>query len=118
MRDDNYGNAVRFNSVFRPRKGSFNSTRFDRQAELDPKVHGKRKGEYNFYVTNFPENWKSKDLMEIFPRYGKVKDNTITNKRNRMGWKFAYAIFYDCNLVSSLEKSLDSAWIGSFSNYR
>lgn len=38
----------------------------------------------------------------------------VLEKRNRMGWKYTFARFYECGSVSNLEKKLDNMWIGSF----
>lgn len=72
------------------------------------------KGLCSFCTTNFPEEWSSKDLMEMFSRYGKVKDVMISDKRNNMWWRYAFARFHGVLAKHELEKSLDNVWIESY----
>src|SRR5690242_3648774 len=52
--------------------------------------------------------------MEICSRFGTVKDVMIPEKRTRMGGRYTFARFVDCESIEYMESQLDKLWIGSF----
>lgn len=52
-------------------------------------------------------------MVEVFLRFGNVKDIMIPLKRNIMGWRYAFARFYDCDSGGDLKKNLDNVWIST-----
>lgn len=43
-----------------------------------------------------------------------MKDIMIPIKRNKMGWRYAFACFHGVQLKHELERSIDNIWIGSY----
>jgi RNA recognition motif-containing protein len=88
-----------------------------------PRAYGGKKSDYihnidqistSFYFTNFPEDKKSRDLWEVFAKYGHVVDVYIPFKVDKRGKRFGFVKFKDVLDVEDLSRSLEDVWCGSF----
>lgn len=80
VKDIRHGSKEDPNNMMRPNNGRF--------PRLLQALHGGKERhdakECSFYITNFPESWKSKDLTVVFAKLGNVKDVLAPDKRNKI----------------------------------
>ncbi|PWA86415.1 hypothetical protein CTI12_AA140360 [Artemisia annua] len=88
--------------------------------QLIPHLHQTRtsKQDHNsttitYYFTNFPTNWNSKTMLEVFKWYGQATNIYIAGKRNKMGKRFGFCRF--CGILDPIafEKTLNAICIGT-----
>ncbi|PWA98138.1 hypothetical protein CTI12_AA004310 [Artemisia annua] len=65
-----------------------------------------------FFVTNFPEHFKARDLWRICTQYGNVIDAFIPNRRFKSGYRFGFVRFIKINDVDRLVSNLCTIWVG------
>ncbi|GJU29199.1 RNA-directed DNA polymerase, eukaryota [Tanacetum coccineum] len=66
----------------------------------------------SIFVTNFPENFTSKDLWKVCQDYGTVVDVYIPNCKSKAGKQFAFVRFIKVDNVDRLVGNLCTLWIG------
>ncbi|GJT53905.1 RNA-directed DNA polymerase, eukaryota [Tanacetum coccineum] len=64
----------------------------------------------SIYVTNFPEQFKARDLWRICSQYGTVIDAFIPNKRSKSGYRFGFVCFIRIKEVDILVNNLYTIW--------
>ncbi|CAL0304601.1 unnamed protein product [Lupinus luteus] len=67
----------------------------------------------SFYVTNFPEDFRSSDLWKLFQNMGRIKYVFIPLKRNKSGQRFTFIRFENVPDERKLAQTLDNTWIGN-----
>ncbi|KAK7386319.1 hypothetical protein VNO78_26474 [Psophocarpus tetragonolobus] len=65
----------------------------------------------SFFFTHFPENYKAREMWEIFRRYGEVQEVYIPTKMDRNGRRFGFVRFTDVEDEYLLGVKLDSIFI-------
>ncbi|XVF66422.1 hypothetical protein PTKIN_Ptkin10aG0034200 [Pterospermum kingtungense] len=68
----------------------------------------------NIHFTNFPIGWSAENLCNIFKKYGEILDVHIPAKKNVWGQRYGFVCFTNLKDVTSLIKSLNQIWIGSY----
>nr|GEY59144.1 hypothetical protein CTI12_AA474700 [Tanacetum cinerariifolium] len=68
----------------------------------------------SIFVTNFPDNFGSRDLWEICGSYGKVVDVYIPNRKSKTGKRFALVRFIRVEDIDRLVENLCTIWICRF----
>ncbi|GKB35214.1 RNA-directed DNA polymerase, eukaryota, partial [Tanacetum coccineum] len=66
----------------------------------------------SIFVTNFPDNFGSRDLWKICESYGKVVDVYIPNRKSKAGKRFAFVRFVRVEDIDRLVGNLCTIWIG------
>ena len=66
-----------------------------------------------FHFTNFPSNWESMTMLEVFKRYGQALNVYIPGKRNIQGKRFGFCRFSGVSDIQGMERKLDSICIGT-----
>ncbi|GKA07852.1 nucleotide-binding alpha-beta plait domain-containing protein [Tanacetum coccineum] len=66
------------------------------------------------FVTNFPEQFKAKDLWNTCKQYGYVVDAFIPNRRAKDGKRFGFVRFIKVLDVDSLVSNLCTVWVGLY----
>ncbi|GJY64275.1 RNA-directed DNA polymerase, eukaryota [Tanacetum coccineum] len=66
----------------------------------------------SIFVTNFPDNFGSRDLWKICEGYGKVVDVFIPNRKSKAGKRFAFVRFIRVENIDRLVGNLCTIWIG------
>ncbi|GKB92378.1 RNA-directed DNA polymerase, eukaryota, nucleotide-binding alpha-beta plait domain protein, partial [Tanacetum coccineum] len=66
----------------------------------------------SIFVTNFPDNFGSRDLWKICEGYGKVVDVFILNRKSKAGKRFAFVKFIRVENIDRLVGNLYTIWIG------
>ncbi|GKE40440.1 RNA-directed DNA polymerase, eukaryota, partial [Tanacetum coccineum] len=66
----------------------------------------------SIFVTNFPDNFGSRDLWKICESYGKVVDVYIPNHKSKAGKRFAFVHFVRVEDIDRLVGNLCNIWIG------
>ncbi|CAL0303250.1 unnamed protein product [Lupinus luteus] len=67
----------------------------------------------SFYIANFPYDVSSKDLWNLFQKWGRVRDVYIPRKKNKINQRFAFIRFDRVKDERSLALELDKVWIGN-----
>nr|GFA89197.1 nucleotide-binding alpha-beta plait domain-containing protein [Tanacetum cinerariifolium] len=68
----------------------------------------------NFFFTNFPSEWNTANLLELFEEVGEVADVYVAKKMSKVGQKFGFARFYRVGNLQALENQLNRIRIGRF----
>nr|GEV57856.1 nucleotide-binding alpha-beta plait domain-containing protein [Tanacetum cinerariifolium] len=68
----------------------------------------------NFFFTNFPSEWNTANLLELFEEVGEVADVYAAKKMSKVGQKFGFARFYRVGNLQALENRLNRIRIGRF----
>ncbi|GKC34836.1 RNA-directed DNA polymerase, eukaryota [Tanacetum coccineum] len=66
------------------------------------------------FVTNFPDNFGSRDLWKLYETYGRVVDVFIPNRISKAGKRFAFVRFIRVDDVDRLVRNLCTLWVGHF----
>nr|GEY66824.1 RNA-directed DNA polymerase, eukaryota [Tanacetum cinerariifolium] len=66
------------------------------------------------FVTNFSDNFGSRDLWDICEAYGKVVDVFILNRKSKAGKRFAFVRFIRVVDMDRLIGNLCTLWVGRF----
>ncbi|GJS58787.1 RNA-directed DNA polymerase, eukaryota [Tanacetum coccineum] len=66
----------------------------------------------SIFVTNFPDNFGSRELWKICESYGKVVDVYIPNRKSKAGKRFAFVHFIRVEVIDRLVGNLCKIWIG------
>nr|GEU64915.1 RNA-directed DNA polymerase, eukaryota, nucleotide-binding alpha-beta plait domain protein [Tanacetum cinerariifolium] len=66
------------------------------------------------FVTNFPNNFGSRDLWKPCEVYGKVVDVFIPNRKSKAGKRFAFVRFIRVEDLDRLICNLCTLWVGRF----
>ncbi|GJX95487.1 RNA-directed DNA polymerase, eukaryota [Tanacetum coccineum] len=66
----------------------------------------------SIFVTNFPDNFGSRNLGKICENYGKVVDVYIPNRKSKVGKRFAFVHFVRVEDIDRLVGNLYNIWIG------
>ncbi|KAI3693271.1 hypothetical protein L6452_33104 [Arctium lappa] len=66
-----------------------------------------------FFFTNFPVEWREKELWNFFSKHGSVVDVYIARKLNKERRKFGFVRFIKVTDVSAFERRLRRLWIGN-----
>ncbi|GJS88795.1 RNA-directed DNA polymerase, eukaryota [Tanacetum coccineum] len=66
----------------------------------------------SIFVTNFPDNFGSRDLWKICESYEKVVDVYIPNRKSKAGKRFALVHFFMVEDIDRLVGNLCTIWIG------
>ncbi|KAL3629987.1 hypothetical protein CASFOL_026299 [Castilleja foliolosa] len=93
---------------FRPYQGSTKS--HPKKEFLDKRIS--TGGRASIFVSNFPEDWKERDIYEWLSKYGRIFDVFIPNKRTKKGRTFAFVDFVGVHNIASLANHIDKMWIG------
>ncbi|KAF1870740.1 hypothetical protein Lal_00026511 [Lupinus albus] len=72
------------------------------------------KASTTFFFTNFPPDHDSKEMWEIFSKWGKVVDVVIPSRVDKYGKIFGFVRFLNISNRKSFVVKLDRIWIGSF----
>ncbi|KAK2367022.1 heterogeneous nuclear ribonucleoprotein [Trifolium repens] len=68
----------------------------------------------SFFITNFPDNASSGDLLKLFLKYGRVAEVYIPRKVDKRGRRFGFVKFMEVSDEDALEDNLREVWMGSF----
>ncbi|GKE32662.1 RNA-directed DNA polymerase, eukaryota [Tanacetum coccineum] len=68
----------------------------------------------SIFVTNFPDNFGSRDLWKLCEAYGKVVDVYIPNRKYKAGKRFAFVCFIKVVDLDRLVGNLCTLWVGRF----
>jgi len=52
-------------------------------------------------------------MLEVFQKWARVKEIFISRRRNRWGRRFGFVRFFGVRNVASLERDLDSSFVGN-----
>nr|GFA43589.1 hypothetical protein CTI12_AA308650 [Tanacetum cinerariifolium] len=66
------------------------------------------------FVTNFPDNFGSRDLWVLCEAYGKVVDVFIPNRKSKAGKRFAFIRFIRVVDMDRLIGNMCTLWVGRF----
>ncbi|GJX59094.1 RNA-directed DNA polymerase, eukaryota [Tanacetum coccineum] len=66
------------------------------------------------FVTNFPDNFGTRDLWNICQTYGKVVDVFIPNRKSKTGKRYAFVRFIKVDDMGRLIGNLCTLWVGRF----
>ncbi|GKC88170.1 RNA-directed DNA polymerase, eukaryota, partial [Tanacetum coccineum] len=66
----------------------------------------------SIFVTNFPEEFKARNLWRICTQYGTVIDAFILNRRSKSGYRFGFVRFIKIKDVDRLVSNLCTIWVG------
>ncbi|GJU17987.1 RNA-directed DNA polymerase, eukaryota [Tanacetum coccineum] len=66
----------------------------------------------SIFVTNFPEEFKARDLWRICTQYGTVIDAFIPNRRSKSGYRFCFVRFIKIKDVNRVVSNLCTIWVG------
>lgn len=66
------------------------------------------------FVTNFPDNFGTRDLWNICQTYGKVIDVFIPNRKSKSGKRYAFVRFIKVDDMARLIGNLCTLWVGNF----
>nr|GEY74270.1 RNA-directed DNA polymerase, eukaryota [Tanacetum cinerariifolium] len=66
------------------------------------------------FVTNFPDNFGTRDLWNICQTYGKVVDVFIPNRKSKTGKRYAFVRFIKVDDMDRLIGNLYTLWVGRF----
>ncbi|GJS49220.1 RNA-directed DNA polymerase, eukaryota [Tanacetum coccineum] len=66
------------------------------------------------FVTNFPDNYGSRDLWKLCEAYGKVVDVFIPNRMSKAGKRFAFVRFIKVDDIARLIGNLCTLWVGRY----
>ncbi|GKE76825.1 nucleotide-binding alpha-beta plait domain-containing protein [Tanacetum coccineum] len=66
------------------------------------------------FVTNFPDRYGAKDLLNTCKIYGHVVDAYIPDRRSKAGKRFGFVRFINVFDVEHLVKNLCTMWVGNF----
>ncbi|KAL8467897.1 hypothetical protein ACS0TY_031225 [Phlomoides rotata] len=64
------------------------------------------------FVSNFPEEWNSRDVFIWLSKWAKIIDLFIPIKRTKIGRRFAFASFLGVSDVFKIVRDIDDQWIG------
>ncbi|GLT47058.1 hypothetical protein SLA2020_207800 [Shorea laevis] len=67
-----------------------------------------------FFVYNFPEDLKAKDIWHCFQKYGYVVDVFILGRKDKWGKRFGFVRMKGIQNVHHMEKRLSDIWFGSY----
>ncbi|GJV03388.1 nucleotide-binding alpha-beta plait domain-containing protein, partial [Tanacetum coccineum] len=73
-----------------------------------------RRNVVNFLFTNFPSEWNTANLLELFEEVVEVADVYVAKKMSKVGQKFRFAHFYRVGNLQALENRLNRIRIGRF----
>ncbi|GKD71811.1 RNA-directed DNA polymerase, eukaryota, partial [Tanacetum coccineum] len=68
----------------------------------------------SIFVTNFPDNFGSRDLWKLCEAYGNVVDVYIPNRKSKAGKRFAFVRFIKVVDLDQLVGNLCTLWVGRF----
>nr|GEX77070.1 RNA-directed DNA polymerase, eukaryota [Tanacetum cinerariifolium] len=68
----------------------------------------------SIFVTNFPDNFRSRDLWKLCEAYGKVVDVYIPNYKSKAGKRYNFVRFIKVEDVDRLVGNLCTLWVGRF----
>ncbi|CAL0311080.1 unnamed protein product [Lupinus luteus] len=109
---------LKFSSFSSPRLPSSSSAPFSLHGTVREKHNGAPgsfHGDFSsFYIANFPDDVSSKDLWNLFQKWGRVRDVYIPRKRNKLNQRFAFIRFDRVKNERRLALELDKVWIGNF----
>nr|GEY09826.1 hydroxycinnamoyl-CoA quinate/shikimate transferase [Tanacetum cinerariifolium] len=71
----------------------------------------------SIFVTNFPDQFSTKDLWNLCNQYGRVVDTFIPNRRTISGKRFGFVRFIKIVEVDRLINNLCTIWVGRFKLY-
>ncbi|XP_057449044.1 uncharacterized protein LOC130740451 [Lotus japonicus] len=87
------------------------------------RVNGGRKKAFNkrvnsnevtsYFFTNFPDDFKAKNMWGVFSYWGRVQEVFIPTKTDRNGQRFGFVRFFDVHDPSGFGRRLDQIFIGS-----
>ncbi|GKV12444.1 hypothetical protein SLEP1_g23583 [Rubroshorea leprosula] len=66
----------------------------------------------SFFIANFPEEWKQKDMWKEFKKYGRVIQIYIANKNDKWGRKFGFVRFLNIRNPREMELNLSKIQVG------
>nr|GFA17983.1 hypothetical protein CTI12_AA191580 [Tanacetum cinerariifolium] len=69
------------------------------------------------FVTNFPDNFGSRDLWDLCEAYNKVVDVFIPNCKSKAGKRFAFVRFIRVVDMDRLIGNLCTLWVGRFHSH-
>ncbi|XP_068477286.1 uncharacterized protein [Phaseolus vulgaris] len=70
-----------------------------------------------FFLSNFPDSHGKRDMLEVFQKWARVKEVFISRRRNRWGRRFGFVRFFGVRNAASLERDLDSCFVGNMKLY-
>ncbi|CAH1426204.1 unnamed protein product [Lactuca virosa] len=70
-----------------------------------------------FYVSNFPDTVDSKQLWQVFAKFGKIVDAYIARKQSKVGKRFGFIRFLGVQDQLAMTRGLSNIWIGNFHLY-
>ncbi|GKD87493.1 nucleotide-binding alpha-beta plait domain-containing protein [Tanacetum coccineum] len=68
----------------------------------------------NFFFTNFPSEWNTANLLELFEEVDEVADVYVAKKMSKVGQKFRFARFFRVGNLQALKNQLNRIRIGRF----
>jgi len=69
-------------------------------------------GQSSFFFTNFPEDYKAKDMWNVSRRYGKISELFIPGKRDKRGEQFGFVRFENVLDARMLALKMDKTFKG------
>ena len=70
-----------------------------------------------FFFSNFPDSHVEYEMLKFFQKWARVKEVFISRRRNRWGSRFGFVRFFGIENVVSLERELDSSYVGKMKLY-
>ncbi|XP_022020257.1 cold-inducible RNA-binding protein-like [Helianthus annuus] len=67
-----------------------------------------------FFVSNLPEKCSSKDIGEVFSRFGEVAEVYVARKRDKLGNRFGFVSFRGVRDKRAMEQCLKDINMGNF----
>ncbi|KAI3684626.1 hypothetical protein L6452_33850 [Arctium lappa] len=67
-----------------------------------------------FFFTNFPKDWKEKELWRMFSNYGVAVDVYLARKLNKDRKRYGFVRYIRVQNVKELEKDLNKIWNGGY----